>query len=293
MATTTAKKTATKKTATTKATAATPTTEAAKRKAAAQKAAATRKRNQAAEARKREAAAQKAAATRKRNEAAAQRAKVSPERAPIVEREPRILAEDASFAAAGLAVDAVSVVRHASAKIDELRAEVKKAAGDPAAAFKSLSETAPATVTRTVGDVRGRLVAELESAIAVFEKTFDAKAIEGRKLVESLKSDDRIAKLLDQTSSTRSQVKAAVTSVTKTVDVALGAGRKQAETATSQVKGATTSVTKTVDVAVEAGRKQAETAKSQVKAAATSVRKSAEAVPGAVEGLEAEVEKAS
>jgi hypothetical protein len=266
--------TTTKKTATKKATAktsSTPTAEAAKRKAA----------------------AQKAAATRKRNAAAAKRAKVSPERAPIAEREPRILAEDASFAAAGLAVDAVSVVRHASAKIDELRAEVRKAAGDPAATFKSLSETAPATVTRTVGDVRGRLVAELESAIAGFERTFDAKASEGRELVESLKNDDRIAKLLDQTSSTRSQVKSALTSVTRTVDVAVGAGRKQAETATSQIKGATTSVTKTVDVAVEAGRKQAETAKSQVKAAATAVRKSAEAVPGAVEGLEAEVDKAS
>jgi hypothetical protein len=271
MATTTTKKTATKKATTTKkATAKAPTTEAAKRKAA----------------------AQKAAATRKRNRAAAERAKVAPERAPFAEREPRVLAEDASYAAAGLAVDAVTIVRSATAKLEELRAEARKAADDPAATLRSLTETAPATVTRTVGDVRGRLVAELEAAIAVFEKTFDAKATEGRKLVESLRSDDRVAKLLDQTSSTRSQVKAALTSVTKTADVAVDAGRKQAETATSQIKGATTSVTKTVDAAVEAGRKQAEAARSQVKAAATSVRKSAETLPGAAEALEDEVENA-
>jgi hypothetical protein len=272
---------------------ATKKTTTSSRSEAAKKAAATRKRNQAADARKRQAAAEKAAATRKRNEAAAKRAKVSPERAPIVEREPRILAEDASFAAAGLAVDAVTLVKQASTKLEELRAEVRRAAGDPAATFRSVSETAPATVTRTVGDVRGRLVAELETAIAAFEKTFDAKAIEGRKLVESLKSDERVAKLLDQTSSTRSQVKAALTSVTRTVDLAFGAGRKQAETAATQVKGASTSVTRTVDIAFGAGRKQAETAATQVKAAATSVRKAAEAVPAAAEAVEDQVDRAS
>jgi hypothetical protein len=284
--------TATKKTATKKATKKTTASSAeaaAKRKAAAKKAAETRKRNQA----KREEAAKKAAATRKRNAAAEERAAVAPGRGPIAEREPRVIAEDASFAAAGLAVDAVGIVRNATAKLDELRAEVRKAAGDPAATFKSLSETAPATVTRTVEDVRGRLVAELETAIAAFERTFDEKATEGRKLAESLKNDDRVAKLLDQSASTRSQVKAALTSVTRTVDVAFGAGRKQAETAASQVKGATTSVTKTVDAAVEAGRKQAETAASQVKAAATSVRKTAESIPGVAEAVESEVDQAS
>ncbi|MEX1177513.1 MAG: hypothetical protein WEB09_03540 [Nitriliruptor sp.] len=280
-------------TTTAKSTSKTANTDAAKRKAAAEKAAATRKKNQAAEARKRKAAAEKAAATRKRNAAAAEREKVSPERAPIAEREPRTIAGDASYAAAGLAVDALTLIRNANAKIEQLRTEVRKAAGDPVATFKGVSEAAPSTVTRTVGDVRGRLVAELETAIAQFEKTFDSKATEGRKLVETLKNDTRIAKFLDQSGNTRSQVKAALTSVTKTLDVALGAGRKQAETATSQIKGATTSVTRTVDVAVEAGRKQAETAATQVKAAATSVRKTAETVPAAAEGVEKQVDEAS
>jgi hypothetical protein len=280
-------------TETTTETTTTESTEAAKRKAAAQKAAATRKRNQAAEARKRKAAAEKAAATRKRNAKAAEKAKVSPERAPLADREPKILAEDASYAAAGLAVDAVTLVKSAIAKLEELRDEVQKAAGDPAGTVKNVTENGPATVTRTAHDVRGRFVAELETAVANFEAQFDTKATEGRKLVESMKKDDRIAKLLEQSSSTRAQVKAALTSVTKTVGAAVGAGRKQAETASSQIKGATTSVTKTVDVAVEAGRKQAETAKSQVKAAATSARKTAATVPDAAKAAEAEVDKVS
>ncbi|WP_052667232.1 hypothetical protein [Nitriliruptor alkaliphilus] len=279
MATTTTTKKATAKKATTKA-----ATPAAKRSPAAKKAATTRNRNE---------AAQKAAATRKRNAAAAEKAKVAPKRSPLTEREPRILAEDASYAAAGLAVDAVILVRAATTKLEELRAEVQKVAADPATTVKNVTEQGPATVTRTAQDLRGRLVAELESAIASFESTFDAKATEGRKLVESLKKDARVAKLLDQTSATRAQVKAALTSVTKTVDVAVEAGRKQAETASSQVKGATTSVAKTLDVAVEAGRKQAETARTQVKAATTSIRRSADTVPGAAKAVETEVEQAS
>jgi hypothetical protein len=294
MATTTEKATSTKATSTTKkATTKSPATDAAKRKAAAQKAAATRKRNQAAEARKRQAAAEKAVATRKRNAKAAEQEKVDPTRAPLAEREPRTLAEDATYATAGFAIDAVTIVRNATVKLEELRTAVQKAAGDPGATVRGVTATGPATVTRTAQDVRGRLVAELETAIASFETQFDAKAIEGRKLVESLKKDPRVAKLLDQTSNTRSQVKAALTSMTRTVDAAVAAGRKQAGTASSQVKGATTSVAKTLDVAVGAGRKQAGTARSQAKAAATSARRSADTVPGAAEAVETELEKAT
>jgi hypothetical protein len=265
MATTTEKATSTKATSTTKkATTKSPATDAAKRKAAAQKAAATRKRNQAAEARKRQAAAAKAVATRKRNAKAAEQEKVDPTRAPLAEREPRTLAEDATYATAGFAIDAVTIVRNATVKLEELRTAVQKAAGDPGATVRGVTATGPATVTRTAQDVRGRLVAELETAIASFETQFDAKAIEGRKLVESLKKDPRVAKLLDQTSNTRSQVKAALTSMTRTVDAAVAAGRKQAGTASSQAK-----------------------------AAATSARRSADTVPGAAEAVETELEKAT
>jgi hypothetical protein len=44
------------------------------------------------------------------------------------------------------------------------------------------------------------------------------------------------------------------------------------------VKAALTSVKKTADVALEAGKKQADNARSQLKAAATSTKKSAETI---------------
>ena len=62
--------------------------------------------------------------------------------------------------------------------------------------------------------------------------------------------------MLDQTSSTRSQLKAAFTSVTKTADVAVEAGSKaaskQAGNAKTQVKAATTSVRKSAETVAEA-----------------------------------------
>jgi exonuclease VII large subunit len=158
---------------------------------------------------------------------------------------------------------------------------------------RNVANEAPTAATKTVENVRHKLIVELEAAIRVFERTFDEKATEGRQLVDSLKQDTRVNRFLDQSESTRSQLKAALTSLTKTVDVAAGAARKQADTASSQVKGAVTSVGRTVDVATEAAKKQADTAVTQVKAAATSVRRSAETVGDAAEAATAKVDEAS
>jgi hypothetical protein len=74
----------------------------------------------------------------------------------------------------------------------------------------------------------------------------DNKAAEGRKVAADVKKDTRVKKILEQTGNSRSQVKAAVTSVRKTADVSLvagrSAGRKQAGNASSQVKAAVTSL---------------------------------------------------
>lgn len=174
---------------------------------------------------------------------------------PLREREPQVLAEDTSYAVAGLAVDAVSLAKAAVAKIDELRAEVAKVTADPKATVASVrtaAEKAPATAKETAEDVRGKLVKELESAIASFEKTFDAKAVEGRKLIDALKKDQRVNRFLDQTASTRAQIKAAVTSLTRTAETAVEAGKKQADVATAQLKGAVTSVRKSATAASDA-----------------------------------------
>lgn len=206
------------------------------------------------------------ATTRKRpstKKATATRRKAAPKRTPLLERDRQLIAEDASYAFAGLAVETVTLGKAAAQKVAELRGEVAKAAADPRATVRTVTDEAPVAVRTTVDGVRHKLIVELESAIASFEKTFDARATEGRKLVDGLKKDGRISKLLDQS-----------------------------KTARSQVKGAFTSVTRTADVATDAARKQAGTATSQVKAAATSVRKTAGAVPDAVEGAAAEVDQA-
>lgn len=228
---------------------------------------------------------------------------------PLLERDRQTIAQDVSYAVAGLSVEAVSLAKAAIAKIEELRGEVAKT--DPKTLVSSLRDDAPAKVEKAVTDARGKLVAELEDAIKAFESTFDTRATEGRKLIADLKKDERVSKFLDQTASTRSQLKAALTSVTKTGQVAVEAGRKPVDNATSQlkgavtsvrkgtdnagaqVKGAVTSVRKGADAAVEAAKKQADTATSQVKGAVTSVRKSADTAGDAAEATTEKVDQAS
>ena len=216
-----------------------------------------------------------------------------PATTPLLEREPQTLVQDLSYAVAGLSVEAVSLAKSAVSKIDELRSEVTKAAQDPKATFTTVREQGPAKVEKTVADVRGKLITELEDAVRAFEATFDTRATEGRKLIGDLKKDQRVSKFLDQTSNSRSQLKAAFTSVTKTGQVAVDAGIKQADTAGSQVKGAVTSVTKTAEAAVDAARDQASTATTQVKGAVTSVRRSADAASDAAEATAEKVDDAS
>ncbi len=216
-----------------------------------------------------------------------------PATTPLLERAPQTLAQDVSYAFAGLSVEAISLAKTALGKIDELRGEVTKAAQDPKGLVTTVREDGPAKVEKTVTDVRAKLVAELEDAVKSFESTFDTRATEGRKLIADLKKDQRVSKFLDQTSSTRSQLKAAFTSVTRTGQVAVEAGLKQADTASSQVKGAVTSVGKTAEVTVDAAREQAGNAATQVKAATTSVRKSADTVADAAEAGAEKVDDAS
>ena len=76
----------------------------------------------------------------------------------------------------------------------------------------------------------------------------------GRKVVDDVTSKDPVKALLEQGKNAQAQVKAAFTSVRKTADAAVDAGRAQATTATSQVKAAATSVQKTAEAAVDAAK---------------------------------------
>jgi hypothetical protein len=202
-------------------------------------------------------------------------------RVPLHEREPRTLIEDAGYATAGVVNDTVELLRELPSKLQGWRGQATKVAKDAPERVKDLRTEAPAKVESTVKDVRDRVSKDVDVWLKTFEQKFDGKAAEGRKIADELKSDDRVKKVLDQTGNTRSQVKAAFTSVIKTGEVAAEAGKKQVGTATSQAKGAVTSARKTGEAAAEAGKKQASTATTQVKGAATSVRKSAQTVSDA------------
>lgn len=144
------------------------------------------------------------------------------------------------------------------------------------------------TTREELHDTRESLVAQLrtnmDKVVTTFNARLEAKAVEGRKAADELARDPRVERVtstlkpvLDQAGNTRSQVKAAVTSVTKTANVAGEAANKQFGNVTAQAKGAVTSLGKVSDVAVDASRKQAGNARSQVKAATTSTRKTVDA----------------
>ncbi|HSK22544.1 MAG TPA: hypothetical protein VK906_05180 [Egicoccus sp.] len=143
--------------------------------------------------------------------------------APLTEREPKVVLEDAGYAAAGFAHDVVELARTLPTRLEKLRATDRDA-----------------------------LLSQLTTLL-------DSKAAEGRKVAADVKKDTRVKKILEQTGNTRSQVKAAVTSVRKTADVSLvagrSAGRKQAGNATSQVKAAVTSLRRSGATVADAASK--------------------------------------
>ncbi len=153
----------------------------------------------------------------------------------------------------------------------------------------------PDRAEKTLADLRKRLEKDADRYLKTFEKRFDAKADEGRKLAEDARKDERIDKVVTQAGNARSQLKGAFTSVTKTADVAVETATKQTENVTTQAKATVTTARKAVDETVakakgtatsakgaaeetaKATGEQADKARQQTKAAATSVRKTAEA----------------
>lgn len=224
-------------------------------------------------------------------------AKRAPKRQPLLEREPATLLEDAGYASIGIVGDVVELAKGLPARVEKLRDESIDAAEE----VPSLLMATPRMIEHSLEVARERAQKEAERQLARFEKIFDKKAAEGRKLAEEIKGDDRVAAVLRQTESTSQQIRGAVTSVTKTPQVAVDAAHDQAEIAKSQTKAAVTttrnsvkdirasakaaatSVLKTRDVALHAAEEQAEIAKSKVKGAVTSTKKSAEVIAEAVQ----------
>jgi hypothetical protein len=214
---------------------------------------------------KKKSTAKTATATRKSSakKTTAKRApsKRAPKKPALVEREPLVVLEDAGYAIAGVASDVVEFAKVLPSKVQGYRGQLTKTADEAPERVKHLAEEAPEKVRSTVTDVRERLTKDVEGWMKSFEKNFDKKAAEGRKVAEQVKKDERVQRILDQTAGTRSQVKGAVTSVVKTADVTVEAGkeagRQQAETATRQVKGAATSVRKSGETIADAAAETA------------------------------------
>lgn len=188
------------------------------------------------------------------------------------EREPRLIAQDGAYALAGVTHDAVTFARSLPEKLETLRTEGPTKA-------RELRETAPELAKATQGNVkakvhnqrvhleaqvreiRERANSEFDGRLKSFEKDFDKKAKEGSKVVKDLRKDERVQRfetqlnrVLHQAKNTRTQFKAAFTSLRKTADVAFQAGKAQADTAKSQVKAAATSARKTAATAFDASK---------------------------------------
>ena len=146
---------------------------------------------------------------------------------PLYEREPVAILEATGYAIAGVGHDLVGVVRRLPEQMESLRSE------------------------DALAHLRERVTTDARRYLDGVSKAVDRKAADGRRVVDEVTSDERVAKILDQTAATRSQLKAALTSVTKTGSAAAEAAGKQADVAKSQVKAAATSVRKSAETVTE------------------------------------------
>lgn len=158
-------------------------------------------------------------------------------------------AEQAVWAYAGIVNDVVQLAVEAPKHIPTTREDLAKTRED-------LVETGESFVSQIRTNVN--------NAVVSLNARLEAKAAAGHKAAEQLAKNPRVERVtstfkpvVDQAGNTRSQVKAAVTSLGKVSDTAVEAGLTQADNARSQVKAAATSTRKTVDAAVDAGRKLA------------------------------------
>ena len=146
---------------------------------------------------------------------------------PLYEREPVAILETTGYAVAGVGRDLVGVVRRLPEQMESLRSE------------------------EALEHLRERVISDAKRYLDRAGKAVDRKAADGRRVVDEVTRDERVTKVLDQTAATRSQLKAALTSVTKTGSAAAEAASKQADVAKSQVKAAATSVRKSAETVAD------------------------------------------
>lgn len=199
-------------------------------------------------------------------------------RTPLRDRPPRAILEGTGYAITAVLGDVVDLAKDLPSRAENAWEDVNRVAKEAPERARSLRTDAPAKLGSRLSELRDRLATDTDDLLATLERYLDTKAADGREVAERLRQDERVATLLDRTNVSRAQVKAAVTSATKTADVAVEAGRKQIDLARSQAKGAVTIASKTPEAAREASREQADNARTHAKAAVTSVRRTADEV---------------
>lgn len=149
-------------------------------------------------------------------------------------------ANDAVYALAALAKDALELASEALALARELPAKAQQRS-------RELSD---------LGTLREELAERLRELRDTVEERIEEKSAEGRTVTDELLSDGRVQRVLDQARNAQTQIKAALTSIRKgsgqAADTATAAGKEQAKAAKSQVKAAATSVRKTAKTAADA-----------------------------------------
>lgn len=130
------------------------------------------------------------------------------------------LLPEVGYAAAALVDEAVRAVRDLP-EVEELPARARATANDLQAQLRAGVERARGDVedlraraTKELEDLRARATRELEARVAALETTvqeaLDVRAEEGRRVVETVLDDDRVAALRDQLTAVEDQVRTVV-----------------------------------------------------------------------------------
>ena len=162
--------------------------------------------------------------------------KASTKTTPLRERELTTLIEDAGYAAAAVANDAYRTVLDLPKKFDD---EINELRTDAPGFVKELPNKARTRAEEFEADVKARVEKYLdkyvdeaktlrdkatkavEDRIQSFEKDFDARAKDGRKVVDSLLADERVSGVVEQAKDTGNTVKSFADGLRKRADKAV------------------------------------------------------------------------
>ncbi|MGI9017590.1 MAG: hypothetical protein ACR2HR_10895 [Euzebya sp.] len=131
---------------------------------------------------------------------------------------------DSAYATLGAGDYAVEIARVLPQRLETARKQRAEKTAE-------LVKVAPAKAQTFVKEAPAKLQAELNSSFETVRKEFDSYATRGRKVVKSITQAPATKRAMSQTDNARSQVKGAVTSIRKAVEL----GQNAIEGATGRI----------------------------------------------------------